>query len=161
MARLRETLRSDGWPLVRTAALDAIADREAERGAVVAALEDDAQMVRRRAVDHLTRLADRSAAGAVAARLADANEWPIVIESALLYVETLCVADAGPAVLEVLRRGIRPNAWEPHVEAAERALHVAQRLGGETAAGARTLAARGGERMQAALQQPPPERCGR
>nr|MDQ3033577.1 hypothetical protein [Myxococcota bacterium] len=116
------------------------------------ALADDAQLVRRRAIEQLTRLGDREAWPAIEARLRDGDEWPIVVEAALGYVQRLCIADAGPAVIEVVRRGIRQGAWEPDVEMGVHALRVATRLGGATAEEARTVAARGGEVMQAAVQ---------
>jgi hypothetical protein len=159
LVRLTTAARSDGWPLVRVAALDAIADRDRET--LRAALGDDAQSVRRRAIEHLTRLGDREAWTAIGARLEDRDEWPSVIEAGLGYVETLCVAEAGPALAAVIARGAREGAWEPDVEMAVRALRAAIRLGGRAAADARTVAGRGGEELQAALQRAAehPETC--
>jgi hypothetical protein len=163
VASVIETARQDSWPMVRVAALDAIADRASAREVLRGALDDDAQMVRRRAIEHLTRHSDRESWPAVSRRLLDADEWPIVTEAALVYVEELCVPEGGPALHAVIARGARRGAWELHVQLAVRALRIALRLGGEIASEARTIAGRGDEALRAALDQAttaPPPACG-
>jgi hypothetical protein len=161
-AAIERAARTDPWPMVRVAALDALANREGSRALLRAAIGDDAQSVRRRAIEHLTRLGDREAWSVIDARLRDRDEWPGVIEAALGYVEALCVREAGEALHEVIRRGARPGAWEPDVEAAVRALRIALRLGAAIAEQARAIAGRGGEALRAALQRAarePPAAC--
>ncbi|UJR80958.1 Hypothetical protein I5071_30090 [Sandaracinus amylolyticus] len=142
----------DRWPMVRVAALDGSVDAEGGRERARAALGDDAQMVRRRAIEHLTRLRDREAWPAIEQRLRDTREWPMVIDAALTYVSDLCVVEAGETLVEVIRRGAREGAWEPNVENAGLALRVLTRLGGPSLEDGRTVAMRGGESLRAAVE---------
>ncbi|WP_053233600.1 hypothetical protein [Sandaracinus amylolyticus] len=142
----------DRWPMVRVAVLDASVAAEGGRERARAALDDDAQLVRRRAIEHLTRLRDRGAWPAIEQRLRDTREWPMVIDAALAYVSELCVAGAGEALVEVIRRGAREGAWEPNVENAGLALRVLTRLGGAALEDGRTVAMRGGESLRAAVE---------
>jgi hypothetical protein len=157
-----EAARRDPWPLVRLAALDALAETAVGRDRLRAAIGDVAPSVRRRAIELLTRLGDRTAWPDVEARLRDPDEWPSVLEAAVGYVDALCVEDAGESLQAVIRRGARQGAWEPDVEVAVRALRVALRLPGTTATEARILASRGGTALRAALERAerePPAPC--
>jgi hypothetical protein len=147
---VQELATSDPWPLVRIAALDALAEGVHARLSLETAIVDPAPSVRRRAIEHVTRLGIRMPA--VRQRLDNPHETPRVLESALDYVEHQCDSDAGPSLIVLVRRGIRPDARQSDIEIAVRALRVATRLGGTIAEDVRSIAARGGEAMQAALR---------
>lgn len=134
--------RRDSWPMVRAAAVDALFDRPAGREAVRQAIHDRSPRVRRAALVAATRGGYREAWALVRARLEDDDEWPQVTIAALHYVRDLCVVEAGPQVVGVLRRGLRPNAWAPDIDVAAVAADLAQRLGGETATEAAQIGGR-------------------
>jgi hypothetical protein len=131
--------RRDRWPLVRAAALDAMGGEPA-KPLLRAALTDRSRAVRTAALRGLTRVQDRSAEQQVLGRLTDTEEWPEVQAEAVDYVQALCVQAGADGLLEVAQRGLAPNAWDPHVELAMRALQAMGRLGGKPAATARALA---------------------
>lgn len=134
--------RRDRWPMVRAAATEALFGRASQVEAVRRSVRDRSALVRSAAIATLTRAGDREALPLVQARLEDDDEWPRVTVAALRYVRELCVPEAGEAVIGVIRRGSRPNAWAPDVDVAALAMDVALRLGGETAQDAATLASR-------------------
>jgi hypothetical protein len=131
--RLALLVRDDSWPMVRAAAIDAVWNRREALPVVRRAVRDRSARVRGAALAALARAGDAEAWPLVEARLADPEERPEVTVAALRYVRSQCVAEAGPAVLEVLERGIRPDAFAPHVDVAAVAADVAMRLGGQTA----------------------------
>lgn len=134
--------RRDRWPMVRAAAVEALFRRPAGVDAIRRSVRDRAAIVRRAAIATLTRAGDGEAWPLVRARLQDDDEWPRVTVAALRYVRQLCLTEAGEDVLEVLRRGIRPDAWAPDVDVAAVAMDVALRLGGATRQDASRIAAR-------------------
>ncbi|HJL20253.1 MAG TPA: HEAT repeat domain-containing protein, partial [Sandaracinaceae bacterium LLY-WYZ-13_1] len=131
--QLARLLRQDSWPMVREAAVEALWNRPGALAAIRRASRDRSGRVRRAAVRALTRAGDREAWPLVRARLADEDEEPQVTVAALRYVRRLCVREAGPRLLELLERGIRPDAFAPHVDVAAVAADLALILGGETA----------------------------
>ncbi|MFO0680568.1 MAG: HEAT repeat domain-containing protein [Sandaracinus sp.] len=141
-SRLLERATRDPWPLVRVAALEALAGRPEELDTLHGRLADRSPMVRERAIQILTERRDASAWALLAPIFADDDEWPRVTAAALDYASALCVADATPQIEAVVGRGIREGAWAPHVDVAVQALRVAMRLGGEARATAETLARR-------------------
>ena len=145
----------DTWPMVRAAAVTALFDRPAGRDAVRRAVGDHSARVRHAALGALTRGGVREALPLVTARLEDRDEFPRVTEQALRWGEELCVEEAGEAVLAVLRRGARGDAWAPDVDLAALAGDLAMRLGSETAREAETIARRAGtpELVRAAIER--------
>lgn len=141
---LAERARRDSWPMVRAAAIEALFDRPAGRDAIREAVDDHSPRVRSAALAALTRAGARDVLPLVTARLRDGEEWPRVTLEALRWVSELCVEEAGEAVLDVVRRGTRPDAWAPDVDVAAVAADLAIRLGGETARDAETMARRAG-----------------
>jgi len=119
--------------MVRAAAVTALFDRPGAREALRRAIRDRSPRVRRAALNAATRAGDREALELVVARLESNDEWPQVTLEALRFVSELCLDEAGEAVLAVVRRGIRPDAWAPDVDVAGVAADLAVRLGGETA----------------------------
>ncbi|MCC6874610.1 MAG: hypothetical protein IT378_09925, partial [Sandaracinaceae bacterium] len=99
---------------------------------------------------------------AVERRLRNGDEWPQVVAAGLRYIQQLCLQEAGPAVLDVLRRGLRPEAWPPDVDLAALAADLALTLGGETAAEARTVGGRATAPavVRAAIERHRGGRCG-
>jgi hypothetical protein len=73
-------------------------------------------------------------------RLDDENEWPTVVTEAVQFARDLCIRDAAKPLLAVLRRGLKPNAWEPDVEVALVALEAVRHLGGDPAKSAIAMA---------------------
>ena len=142
VAALGRMVRTDSWPMVRQAAIEALFDRPGARGTLRAAIRDRSPRVRRAAIDAATRAGDREAWPLIRARLEDDDEWPQVAIEALRYVRELCVEEAGELVLRALRRGLRPGAWAPDVDVAGVAVDLAMRLGGETAEQAARIAGR-------------------
>ena len=139
-----EASRHDPWPMVRVAALDVLGAREGSELRLREAIDDDAQSVRARAIELLTEHRDRAAWTIIEGRLTTSDEWPIVTEASLRYVQSLCIAEAGPALAAVVRRGARDGAWAPDVDAGLEALRIALSLGPEVAEEARTIASRAG-----------------
>jgi hypothetical protein len=129
--------------MVREAAVDALWDREVGEPVVRAAIRDRSPRVRRAALRGATRGGDAEAWPLVRARLLDGDEWPQVTIAALQYIRDLCVADASEPVLEVIRRGLRPDAWAPDVDVAAVAVDLALVLGGDVAEQATRLASAG------------------
>ena len=132
-AELARLARRDSWPMVREAAVDALWDREVGEPVVRAAIRDRSPRVRRAALRGATRAGDEQAWPLVRARLMDGEEWPQVTLAALQYIRDLCVQDASEPVLEVIGRGLRPDAWAPDVDVAAVAVDLALVLGGQLA----------------------------
>lgn len=155
---------SDTWPMVRSAALTALA--AAHRGADEArhALQDSQPQVRAAAIRALTELGIRDAWTQIAAMLMNEQEWPEVLEAALVFARTQCVTNATDPIVAVLHRGLRPNSWAPDQELTGLALNVAVTLGGDVAEEALQIATRESSpaslRGEAArLQAHPPATC--
>ncbi len=140
--RLVDRATHDPWPLVRVAALEALAGRSEELEVLRGRLTDRSPMVRERAIQILTERRDAQTWALLAPIFADDDEWPRVTAAALDHASALCVPDATPQIEAVMGRGLREGAWAPHVDVAVQALRVALRLGGESAETARILAAR-------------------
>ena len=141
-SRLIERATRDSWPLVRVAALEALAHRDEEIPTLRGRIADRSPMVRERAIQILTERADRGAWPLLSPLFADDDEWPRVTAAALELASALCVPDATDAITRVMQRGTREGAWAPHVDVAVEALRIADRLGGPAAEAARTIATR-------------------
>ena len=76
----------------------------------------------------------------VKARLEDDNEWPEVTTEAIAYAGALCVQDAADTLVAIVKRGARPDAWEPDVRTGLEALGALAALGGEAAKQGRAAA---------------------
>lgn len=142
---LLDRAANDGWPMVRVAALEGLDGRTEGPAALREAIGDDSPMVRERVIQLLTAHGDVEAWPLVRARLLDDDEWPRVVAAGLGLVGSQCRTDAADAIDRVMVRGTRPSAWAPDTDVAVLALRVALRLGGETAARARTIALRSTE----------------
>ena len=143
-ALLTALARRDTWPMVRSAAVEALFDRPAGREAVRRSIRDRSARVRRSAIEASMRAGDAEALPLVIDRLQDDDEWPRVTLAALQFVGELCAVEASDAVIGVLRRGARTGAWAPDVDVAAVAGDLAVRLGGQAAQDAQTIAARAG-----------------
>ncbi len=157
--------RDDAWPLVRAEAVRQLAQHPEARPAIRAALSDPRESVRAAAVGAVTQAGDRGAWPLVAARLQDDDEWPVVIESGLALARERCAQDAREAVIAVLRRGLRDDAWAPDAELAALALETAVTVGGALGDEARQMAERSAssEALRAAarrLRERPTRTCG-
>ncbi|MBK8169324.1 MAG: HEAT repeat domain-containing protein [Sandaracinaceae bacterium] len=132
----------DSWPMVRSAALAALAEAHRGRDAALHALHDSQPSVRAAAIRALTELGARDAWPSISAMLLSDEEWPEVFEAGLLFARTLCIQNAADPIVAVLQRGLRPNAWAPDEEVTGLALNVAATLGGEAARDAFAIASR-------------------
>ncbi len=142
LERVAVLARRDPWPMVRSEALLQLAPQRRARDVIRAALGDAKESVRAAAIVAITRAGDREAWPLVAARLADDDEWPIVISAGLELARALCTQDAHDAVMAVLQRGLRDDAWAPDAEMAVLALETAVMIGGALAVDARQVAER-------------------
>ena len=142
VGRVEVLARRDAWPLVRVSAVQQLMPQRRARDVLRAALGDANESVRAAAVGAIARADDRGAWPLIAARLADDAEWPIVIAAGLEYARALCTQDVREAVLAVLQRGLRDDAWAPDADMAVLALETATMIGGALADDARHLAER-------------------
>ena len=131
--RIAVAARRDGWPMVRAKAVAALADDPRALPVVRAAVDDPSKAVRAAAIRALTAARDRESVARVAARLEDGEELAEVWSAAIDYARTLCVRELAEPIAEVLRHGMRPNAWATDVEVAVEAVHALSLLGGEEA----------------------------
>ncbi|MGD8863013.1 MAG: HEAT repeat domain-containing protein [Myxococcales bacterium] len=130
---LTELAEGDRWPMVRAAALDALSGIDGASAAWLAALDDRAKLVRAAAVRGLTRARARDAWPQVKARLLDDDEWPEVVTEGIAFVRAMCVQDGAGVLLSILRRGLKPDAWEPDRDVSAVAFQALLDLGGEPA----------------------------
>lgn len=163
-SELTRLSREDTWPMVRATALGALALVHRGEPQARQALRDVQHTVRAAAIRALADLDARDAWPEIAAMLLSDSEWPDVIEAGLVFARTECVSDATDALVSVMRRGLRPNAWAPDQDLTGLALNVGATLGGTAAEETLRIAAR--ETSPAALRGEaarlvahPPERC--
>jgi HEAT repeat protein len=151
---------ADRWPMVRAAALTALADAPGSEPTLVAALEDISPQVRVAALRALTTGAHEGTWAPVEAILLDDDEWPRVTAAALAYVAARCPGGEASALAAVLRRGLAPRAWAPRVDLAAVAAHLLLRT--DRADEARALLEREGlpPAIRGALEREPPPSCG-
>ena len=123
----------DRWALVRIAALEALANQTGNEAALVAGVGDCSRQVRAAALRLLTKVRAHDAWPAVEQRLKDQNEWPQVLAEAIRFADELCERRAAPQLLEVLQRGIKPDAWAPDADNAQLAMDALLHFGGESA----------------------------
>ena len=126
--------------MVRAAALDAVALLPGAEAVLRSGLQDRRHVVRAAAMRGIRRAKLRAAWPLVLARLTSDKEWPDVTSEAVGYVRELCVHDGAEALLALVQRGAKPNAWEPDVGLALEALDALGALGGDEAEQARAIA---------------------
>jgi hypothetical protein len=126
--------------MVRAAVLEALAGQPGAEAVLRKGVDDRTRQVRAAAIRALTSSAARGAWPLVEARLKDKDEWPQVVAEAVQFASALCIQAAAPALLELLRHGIKPDAWAPDADTALLALEALARLGGANAKSAFALA---------------------
>lgn len=134
----------DKWPMVRVAALDAIAAQPGAEPVLRKAVGDGSRKGRAAAIRGLTLARVSGAWPLVKQRLEDKEEWPEVLSEGVRFARELCVHQAGDTLLALLRRGAKPDAWEPDADLGLQALGALLQLGGEAAKSATQLANRAG-----------------
>jgi HEAT repeat protein len=164
LERIATLARRDPWPFVRAEAVLLLAPHARARAVIRAALGDPKESVRAAAIAAIGRANDRGAWSLVAARLANDDEWPVVISAGLELARARCSEDAHDGVMAVLQRGLREDAWAPDAELAVLALETAVMIGGELATDAWQVAERGAapEALRAAarrLREQAPRTC--
>lgn len=142
-AKLAASLKTEPWPMVRVALIEEVVGLPGSHLILREAIADRAVPVRIAAIDALIALEDRAAWPLVAKRLADNNEWPAVSAAAVRFAGALCIAEATPDLRNVLKRGLKPEAWAPDLDLAMDAIGVLGQLGTDEA-----------RRLLIALQRP-------
>jgi HEAT repeat protein len=132
-AVLAEYARKDDWFLVRAAALNALPDGASSRSAMLELLRDPSPIVRGAAINALRRVKAADAWPAIQPLVANNEEYPDVIEAGVAYARALCLERAAPTLQDVVKRGLRPEAWTADQELALGALEALTHLGGEHA----------------------------
>jgi HEAT repeat protein len=125
--------RKDEWFLVRAAALTALPDAAASRSAMLDALKDPSPIVRSAAIHALQRVHAADAWPSIEPLVANSEEYPDVIEAGVAFARALCLTRAGSTLQDVVKRGLRPEAWTADQELALGALEALTHLGGEYA----------------------------
>lgn len=129
----------DRWPLVRAAALEAIAEQPGGLAVLRKGVGDAARVARAAAIRGLTRIHAREAWPLVKERLESKEEWPEVLTESVRFASELCVEDARNALLSLVRRGMKPDAWAPDAELGLLSFEALMRLGGDAAKSAVAL----------------------
>jgi hypothetical protein len=142
--------RRDPWPLVREAAVQALAAHSRAWPVVRAAVRDRSPVVRAAAIRTLTRVGDSEGADRVLERLADRREDADVVAAAIEHVHKACSRRAVAALTERVDRGLAPDATPDEADLATAAIGALVALGGPDAERALGRAA--------APQAPPPFR---
>ncbi len=130
---LSRSARNDKWFLVRSAAVSGLAAHPEAQPVILAAVGDRSALVRAAAIHALGSQHAVSAWPTIAPHADDAKEYPEVIAEAVAFAKAQCVKSAGPALQQVVVRGLRPDAWGPDQDLALRALEALSALGGESA----------------------------
>ena len=130
---LATVARRDAWPAVRAAALQALVPDPRGRRILHAALGDPSPRVRTVAARALGELHDQAAVPLLIARLRAEGEWPAVLEASAGALSALCARAAVPALLDLVERSRRPDAWEPDRDVAVAAIAALGQLGGDQA----------------------------
>jgi len=151
--RLAVVARRDSWPLVRAAAVEALVGQARALPILRASVRDRSKVVREAAIRGLLRSEDDDVEATwtrVDARLKDDDEWPRVLRAGVAYARARCRPDALPALVAVVERALRPNAWAPDVDVAALAVEAAAAIGGEDAD---ALLARAADELAPAILQ--------
>jgi hypothetical protein len=130
----------DSWPMVRAASLEALASQAGAEQVLRAGLADRAHQVRAAAIRALTTAGARAAWPMVEQRLKDKDEWPEVVSEGVRFARALCIEGAAGALLDLLRKGIRADAFARDADVGLLAFEALAQLGGEPARAATAVA---------------------
>ena len=125
--------RKDEWFLVRAVALGVLPDSPTSRKAMLESLRDNSPIVRASAINALRRVRAAEAWPSIEPLVANAEEYPDVIEAGVGFARALCLDSAGHTLQDVVKRGLRPEAWTADQELALGALEALTHLGGQNA----------------------------
>jgi hypothetical protein len=125
--------RKDEWFLVRAAALQVLPDAGGGRAAMLESLHDPSPIVRAAAMRALRRVHARDAWASIEPIVLNAEEYPDVIGEGVAFARALCLDAAATTLQDVVKRGLRPNAWTADQELAFGALEALTHLGGANA----------------------------
>jgi HEAT repeat protein len=138
-ALVEPLLQADPWPLVRVEAARALGHDATARSALERALEDGSPLVRRAAIEALALQAQPTSWPRIEQRLRAPSEAVLVREAAILYARELCVTPARDALLATARVLLAANASEDDMRLAMEALRALRALGGGSAEAAAQL----------------------
>jgi hypothetical protein len=136
---LSEHALKDSWPMVRAASVERLTGAKAAEQVLERAVVDRAHQVRAAAIRALAIAGSRAAWPVVDARLEDPDEFPEVVAEAVQFARTLCVAQASPALLGLMRKGLKPDAPASDVDTSMLAFEALTQLGGTAAQSALAL----------------------
>jgi HEAT repeat protein len=125
--------RKDEWFLVRAASLAVLPDAPGGRSAMLESLHDPSPIVRTAAIRALRRVHAKDVWASVEPLVSNTEEYPDVIGEGIAFARALCVEAAAPTLQDVVKRGLRPNAWTADQELALGALEALTHLGGANA----------------------------
>lgn len=125
--------RKDEWFLVRAAALGGLPDGSGARAAMLESLHDPSPVVRTAAIRALRRVRAKEVWASVEPLAMNAEEYPEVIGEGIGFARALCIDVAATTLQDVVKRGLRPNAWTADQELAFAALEALTHLAGANA----------------------------
>lgn len=125
--------RKDEWFLVRAAALGVLPDESGGHAAMLDSLKDPSPVVRAAGIRALRRVHAKDGWAAIEPLVLNAEEYPDVIGEGVAFARALCVEAAAKTLQDVVKRGLRPNAWTADQELALGALEALTHLGGANA----------------------------
>ncbi len=129
-AVLAKYARKDEWFLVRAAALHALPDSAPARAVMLEALRDPSPIVRAASIRAQRRVHAADAWTSIEPLVANSEEYPEVIGEGVGFARALCLDRAAESLKDVVKRGLRPEAWTADQELALAALEALTHLGG-------------------------------
>lgn len=123
-ARIHALATEDPWAFVRAQALTAASHRTPNRW-TARGLNDRHENVRAAAIRvqlRQTTPMDPEVARRINRRLADDDEWPVVLQAGVELARSRCEPALVAGLTSIIERGIRPNAWAPDEEVASSAI---------------------------------------
>ncbi|MFK8001847.1 MAG: hypothetical protein AB8H86_19790 [Polyangiales bacterium] len=123
-ARIQTLATEDPWAFVRAQALTAASHRSPNRW-TARGLNDRHENVRAAAIRvqlRQTTTMDPEVARRINRRLADDDEWPVVLQAGVELARSRCEPALVDGLTSIVERGMRPNAWAPDEEVASSAI---------------------------------------
>lgn len=124
VARIHALATEDTWGFVRAQALTA-ASRQTPNRWTARGLNDPHETVRAAAIRiqlRQTRAIDPEVAQRINRRLADDDEWPVVLQAGVELARGRCEPSLVEGLVSIVERGMRPSAWAPDEEVASSAI---------------------------------------
>lgn len=123
-SRIQALATDDAWAFVRAQALTAASHRTPNRW-TARGLNDRHENVRAAAIRvqlGQTTPMNPEVARRINRRLADDDEWPVVLQAGVELARSRCEPALVEGLTSIIERGIRPSAWAPDEEVASSAI---------------------------------------